>query len=190
MADTFGNISGGIIAAMIGIPFLFFVLLPALLIVTLPLWVPFMPAVMTTGRKINKRARLNVLILDDDLISIAPLLVALEESLAKYTTVENAEDAMVELAKDRFDLVICDLMMPGLSGEEALKEAERRLTLARVLPVVFYTGSGRKLVDLSCQNLTSFDVKEVWEKKMPYLSLKGRLLARLENVDETIGKAS
>jgi len=140
------------------------------------------PILSAARRSPRKNRHLNVLIADDDLISIGPLLVALAESSVQFTTAESAQDALSVLDHKDFDLLIFDMKMPDLSGEEALKVAQTRVRSSRIIPVVFFTGTGTRMPDLKCLELPSFNVQDVWQKQMAYSSLKGRLAETLKKL--------
>jgi CheY-like chemotaxis protein len=66
-----------------------------------------------------------VLIVDDDRLAAT----GLKRLLASEHRVEIATDgkeALELLAQKRFDLVLCDLMMPAMSGMEVFEEVARR----------------------------------------------------------------
>jgi CheY-like chemotaxis protein len=54
-----------------------------------------------------------------------------------YATTEaaNGREALDEVVKQRFDLVLCDIMMPGVDGYEVLKEMKADPELA-VIPII------------------------------------------------------
>lgn len=51
----------------------------------------------------------------------------------------DAESALAELRKRKADLIIMDVMLPGMSGAEAIREIKHDPQL-RSLPVIFLTG--------------------------------------------------
>ena len=51
------------------------------------------------------------------------------------TVAERGEEALALLEKETFDAVLCDIMMPGISGFQALKEVKRRDPLAVVIMI-------------------------------------------------------
>jgi len=64
----------------------------------------------------DRRNRLRALVVDDD-----PFVCrALTRTLHDYdvTTVASGEEALVALSEQSFDVVLCDVMMPGMSGIE------------------------------------------------------------------------
>jgi PAS domain S-box-containing protein len=84
-------------------------------------------------------ARGRVLVVDDE-----PLIgKSVSRMLAREHDVVSTTDPRQALTRllsgERFDLVLCDVMMPGMSGVEFLKELERRRPSAAE-PVVFITG--------------------------------------------------
>lgn len=63
--------------------------------------------------------RCRVLIVDDDPSVAESLRLTLEHHDAQIST--SGTDALNQLAKSRFDVVICDIMMPGMTGLELLE---------------------------------------------------------------------
>lgn len=76
-----------------------------------------------------------ILVVEDDVL----VRRAYERVLAEHTVtaVGNGHDALLELGKNRFDAIVSDIDVPGLSGIELLK-AVRRTDWE--VPVVFVTG--------------------------------------------------
>jgi putative two-component system response regulator len=77
---------------------------------------------MTTASKINLA---NILVVDDDigvLYSTAKLLTLHNYQVA---TASNAEEALKQVKNRRFDLVVCDINMPGRSGLDFLNDLKR-----------------------------------------------------------------
>jgi len=66
-----------------------------------------------------------VLIVDDE-EAIRSLLCDLLQDNYECETAINAEEAMVRLARKPFDIVLCDIQMPGMSGLDLLREVKQR----------------------------------------------------------------
>jgi PAS domain S-box-containing protein len=83
--------------------------------------------------------RSKVLIVDDEEAIAALVARALIHEACEVTRVNRGLGALTALDGQSFDLILCDLMMPGLSGEDLYREAVRRWPeLARRF--VFLTG--------------------------------------------------
>lgn len=63
----------------------------------------------------------NVLVVDDERHVRNLIRKILEENGYHVTTISTGEEALVELRKAKFDLLILDLKLPGISGTELLK---------------------------------------------------------------------
>jgi putative two-component system response regulator len=86
-----------------------------------------------------------ILAIDDEDV-IRMLVVEILESVGhEVVGAESAEDALDLLDDEEFDLVVSDVVMPGLSGLELLEAAKSRQAS---LPVVLVTGAG------TCETLT------------------------------------
>jgi putative two-component system response regulator len=80
-----------------------------------------------------------ILAIDDEHV-IRTLVVEILESVGhEVVGAESAEHALELLETDEFDLVVSDVVMPGLSGLELLEAARRRQAS---LPVLLVTGAG------------------------------------------------
>jgi putative nucleotidyltransferase with HDIG domain len=99
-------------------------------------WVLFMikidPVALTEGENIfgkvvsDRRVPTRVLAVDDEAAARKLLALILSPPAFHCTTASNGEEALVALQRARFDAVISDLRMPGISGMELLAEARRR----------------------------------------------------------------
>jgi DNA-binding NtrC family response regulator len=67
------------------------------------------------------RSQGNILLVDDDLAFRVGTLALLEDHGFKASFATNGEEAMQKLAELPFDLVLSDLVMPGINGIELLK---------------------------------------------------------------------
>jgi putative two-component system response regulator len=80
-----------------------------------------------------------ILVIDDELVIRLLVIEILEAAGHEVAGADSAEQALTLLDDDEFDLVVSDVIMPGLSGLELLEAVrERRASL----PVVLVTGAG------------------------------------------------
>jgi DNA-binding response OmpR family regulator len=66
---------------------------------------------------------LKILIVDDDCTLLKQLQTALEGGRYLVETASDGEEAMKKLLESSFDLVILDVMMPGIDGLSVLRES-------------------------------------------------------------------
>jgi CheY-like chemotaxis protein len=78
-----------------------------------------------------------VLVVDDEQVVHASLRKILAKERYCVDAVLTAKEALARLAAERYDLVIADLMMPGMSGIGLLRAARAR---GVAVPVVMITG--------------------------------------------------
>ena len=79
-----------------------------------------------------------VLVVDDHEANVDLLCRRLERRGYETVAARSGPEALERIEKERFDLVLLDVMMPGMSGLEVL-EAIRRTRSADVLPVIMAT---------------------------------------------------
>lgn len=107
--------------------------------VALPLVQPDTPhMVVEQQRRIDKK---RVLIVEDnaDIVEIIRIFLAGVSKNIVLTTTDRGQDALDLMSQRRFDLLLLDLFLPGLSGFDVL-ERMKRLPEERRLPVVILTG--------------------------------------------------
>ena len=91
-----------------------------------------------------------ILVVDDEEVIRRLLTEVLAEEGYWVTTVSDGQQAIDLLERERFNLIITDMVMPGLSGIEVLRAAQR---IDPLCPVIVLTGypsvdSVRRLVRL------------------------------------------
>src|SRR4030043_1895980 len=79
-----------------------------------------------------------VLIVDDEEVIRKFLRIHLVKLGYGVTEAADGEQAIEELGKDDFDLLICDIMMPKKDGWEVIKEAKSN-SKTKNLPVIVLT---------------------------------------------------
>lgn len=87
----------------------------------------------------SRRDAPRILVIDDEPGFRDLLEVELSERGLRVTAVPDAERALARLESSSFDAVLCDLVLPGLGGLEALRHIKR---LRPGLPVLIATGHG------------------------------------------------
>ena len=87
------------------------------------------------------QARAQLLLVDDDAELCAMLREYLEPEGFGAESAENGQSALERLARGGIDLVVLDVMLPGLSGFEVL----RRLRATSRVPVLMLTARGEEI---------------------------------------------
>lgn len=67
----------------------------------------------------------NVLIVDDNLINLEVASSLMSDHFDHIVTVDNGPEAVEAVQKSRFDIILMDIQMPGMSGIEAMKEIRK-----------------------------------------------------------------
>jgi len=83
-----------------------------------------------------------ILVIDDDRLVRKTIEVALKKADYQVVLAEDGDQAISELKRQMFDLVISDIRMPIKNGVEAVREI-RALVNANVhadIPIIFVTG--------------------------------------------------
>jgi CheY-like chemotaxis protein len=107
--------------------------------------------------KVAKSGNGKILLVEDD-----PMVVRMYERKLKLdgfniNTAFNGEKGLEELKKDRPDIILCDIMMPKMSGLEMLKIVKDDPQY-KDLPVVMLTNLGDRAEDVEkCKELGAED---------------------------------
>src|SRR6476661_1548629 len=89
--------------------------------------VPLSPQVeaISGATALGRPSVVRVLAVDDELAASKLIALMLSSPAFHCTTASSGEEALVALQRERFDAVISDLQMPGISGLELLTEVRR-----------------------------------------------------------------
>ena len=82
-----------------------------------------------------------ILLVDDDALMRRSLALILEQAGYRTSTAANAEDALASARRDRPDLVLLDIGLPGMDGLEALRHFKDQLGVS----VIYLTARRRNL---------------------------------------------
>ncbi len=89
---------------------------------------------------VPERKRAAILVVDDSAVNLNLVRSTLEPSGYNVTSAESAREAMEEIGKNSFDLILSDLHMPDTSGFELLRQVKTDPNL-RAIPFVLFTAS-------------------------------------------------
>lgn len=126
-----------------------------------------------------------ILICDDDEDVRALLENELREVGFETRSVETGVDALALIAKQRFDLMLLDIVMPGISGLETLRRMERAHLTDR-LPVVVLSAVDETAMRNQCLELGAAGFVP---KPVDFQRLMKVVLTVILGWDETIGGA-
>ncbi len=87
--------------------------------------------------------KISILWVDDEIDLLKPHIIFLEARNYEVVTCKSGQDALVEIANKRFDIVFLDENMPGISGLETLSGIKH---MNASLPVVMITKSEEELI--------------------------------------------
>ena len=91
-----------------------------------------------------------ILIIDDEEILTKTFTKLLERYDYEVYSAKKGQDALCMVEAENFDLVICDMRMPGMSGVETIREIRK---LKPEMPVVFVTGFADDKMEVEAQEL-------------------------------------
>ena len=105
----------------------------------------------------KKKESSRVLVIDDDLV-LATLDKMLKAEMFSVDVSVSARDALGRLPETRYDAIICDMWMPGMTGKDFYNQVEKEFPdyLGRI---IFLTG------DIASEATWDF----IEEKRLPYL---------------------
>ena len=131
---------------------------------------------------------IKVLIVEDSIQEILPVKLLLESMGCEVTIGIDGLGAVESLAKDQFDLLVLDWMMPDFNGDRALEYAEQVLSQRkgklnqRVIPFVAYTGLDIDRITLP--EVSSFRFLAHWKKPFNLHDLEKEVELGIHNLQE------
>lgn len=85
----------------------------------------------------------NILIVEDDNFVAEVYLAKLTEMGYVATLAQNGEEGLAELAKNKIDLILLDILMPIMNGMEMLEEMKKHEEWKNI-PVILLTNVGER----------------------------------------------
>lgn len=137
----------------------------------------------TEARTSQTAFRPKLLIVDDDLINVQMLQSVLENNNYEMSQAFSGEEALNMLDEQEWDLIISDVMMPGMSGYELTRHIRQKYTLTE-LPVLLITARSQ-LQDL--QHAFSSGANDYVRKPVDTNEIRARVQA-LTSVKKSVGE--
>ena len=82
-------------------------------------------SLQTTSTAIPKISKpKNILVVDDDELTVKLLQKVLEAWAANVEVAQSGKEALMKLAKHPFDVLVCDIRMPEMTGQELFKHVQ------------------------------------------------------------------
>ncbi len=116
---------------------------------------------------------MNILIIEDDRVTLKTLQNSIENLGHKAIIAENGEQAIKFTEKEVFDLIISDIMMPGISGL-SLVNVLRSVNLYKAPIIMMSVLHNKPLLDAAFEAgandfiVKPFSIKELTEKLEKY----------------------
>ena len=123
--------------------------------------------------------RIRLLIVDDEVEFLETVSERLEQRDFEVTTASEGADALEIAKRDRFDLAVVDLRMPGMDGRELLEALKKE---HKFLEVIVLTGYGSVESAFECSKLGAFGyLSKPFDLDELLKVLKDAFAARMEN---------
>jgi DNA-binding response OmpR family regulator len=120
----------------------------------------------------------HILLVDDDALLRRSLVLNLEEAGYRASASATAEEALILAERDRPDLILLDIGLPGMDGLDALRHFQSRIGV----PVIFLTARRRELDEVLGLELGADDyITKPFDKDV--------LLARIKTVLRRIAQS-
>jgi two-component system alkaline phosphatase synthesis response regulator PhoP len=116
-----------------------------------------------------------ILIVDDDFLVIQTLENILKWGGYETIVARDGEEGFIKAREERPDLIILDLMLPKLSGEELCKKIRRDKGIDRI-PIIMLTAKNTeidriigKVIGANVYMCKPFDINELLQKVKQFL---------------------
>ena len=90
---------------------------------------------------------MKILLVDDDAFLRDMYATKFSEFGHEIAVAESGEQALTELQKTQFNVVVLDMIMPGMNGIELLKEIRARKLDTNLICVVLSNQGGKEEID-------------------------------------------
>lgn len=135
----------------------------------------------------NHKGKPMILVVDDEPLNQRILLDIIDQLELNTILADSGKEVLDILEKNKIDLIILDLMLPDISGDEVCKKIRQEYSMVE-LPILILTASGRT-IDL--MNAFDYGANDFQRKPVDSEELKSRvqsLLLMKESVEEGLQK--
>ncbi len=96
-----------------------------------------------------------ILVIDDEELLIRTYSRLFEKNNFEVYTVKNGQHAEDIISEENFDLIVCDIRMPGKNGVETIKEIKKIVQSKNGImpPVIFITGFADEIIEKEAKTL-------------------------------------
>ena len=115
-----------------------------------------------------------ILVVDDDELTVKLLRKVLEAWDARVEEAQNGKEALAKLASGNFDLMVCDLRMPEMTGQELFRHIQENAFLPPQ-QILFLTGEKSTAVKQFLDNSGCYYLY----KPLQFLDFAGQVQALL-----------
>jgi PleD family two-component response regulator len=95
----------------------------------------------------ENEAPVNILLVDDQPANLLALEAVLEDMGQNLVRARSGEEALRELIKKDFAVILLDVLMPGMNGFETAKLIHER-DRSRYMPIIFLTAGGKSEIEM------------------------------------------
>jgi len=93
-----------------------------------------------------------ILVIDDEEILTITFVKLLEKAGYSVLVASRGEDAVIMAEEDAFDLILCDIRMPGQNGVATIQQI-KNLRGKKEIPVIFITGYADEVLEKEASRL-------------------------------------
>lgn len=97
--------------------------------------------------------RKKILVVDDEALLTKTFTLLLERSGYEVLVAKNGEDAQILSEEEQFDLIICDIRMPGKDGVDTATNIRSSNGINQKTPLMFVTGYADPKMEAAAKKL-------------------------------------
>ncbi len=102
------------------------------------------------AKPVNNNRNLHIMIVDDELSMCEFLEITLQREGYRVSSFTDALEAAASLEQENYDLVICDLKMPGLSGLEMLRTVKKKSPATESIMITAFASTSTVIEAMKC----------------------------------------
>lgn len=122
-----------------------------------------------------------ILVVEDDIAINEMIVIALKKEEYDCVSAYSGTEALLRIQNEEYDLIILDLMLPGMSGERVLAEVKKK----NDTPVIVL--SAKDTIDVKV-SLLSLGASDYMTKPFDLKELIARIQVQLRNTDRIVNQ--